>query len=624
MMKWTKAERYQRVNFDLSGMGLMRSLSGQCTLDENQMGQCSIERPFHFITVLWGKPYAESFLEYCVASLLAPGNLPALQTQQQSKFLIATLPSDWEYMNATPIFDKLREYVDPVLVEIPPCPKGRSACEHMGLGHKAACEQAYREKAYAVILTPDCMISDGTVRHLQEHAARGIELVWVPALRFAEESFLGLLRAWKVMLDEERRQTANALIISGADMVRAAINGLHTETLSYEWDASYLSQLPSAIWWRVAGENGILIYSLSWAPFLLDFAAMKSHDTTALENWTIDGDYVFKNLGPSPKIHIVQDSDEMFCSSWGPLGDRAFDLKPRYVSRLNLINFLCKVEAFRSAFYSSVFDPLKRRMFFHPLRWHANPINSRWRQVERRSERILHFSLGYGFVAFRPVTACLKLLTGQLPSWEAYQYRGIKRDAAGDHIGAAADFARAIRVGPANPALHFLRGVAMLHAAAPHEAAVEFEKGLKLDPNNATLQGLLDSSRLSRQYRAGEDRRLGLVDTKREYVFRLLFDLGCSAVVIVFFKLRKFARHRRKFSLIKTMLRGASRRGFAFFGSSTVALKAAVRSVSPFDGFRGLRVDVLDDFQDGCRDAMVQDGQGQTKGGRDDGNADHE
>lgn len=316
----------------------------------------SISFPFEFSTPVWGVGHIGLFLN-------------------------VSLPS------FTPLFEKLREYVEPVFIEIAPCPKGKSACEHMGSGHKAACEQAYREKAYAVILTPNSMFSDGTVRRLQEHAAGGVELVWVPALRFAEESFLGHLRAWKLIRDEKRRQTGNALIISGAEMVRAAINGFHTETLSYEWDASCFPKLPSALWWRVPGENGILVYSLSWAPFLLDFAVAKSHDTTTLDNWTIDGDYVFRNLGSAPKIHVVQDSDEMFYSSWAPLGDRAIDLKPRYVSHFNSINFLCKAEEFRSAFYGPIFDPLKRRMFFHPLRWHANPINSRWRQVERRSGR---------------------------------------------------------------------------------------------------------------------------------------------------------------------------------------------------------------------------------------------
>jgi hypothetical protein len=226
------------------------------------------------------------------------------------------------------------------------------------------------------------MFSDGTVRRLQQHAANGVELVWVPALRFAEEPFLGHLRASKLIPEGRRQQTGIALIISGAEMVRAAINGFHTETLSYEWDASYFPKLPSAMWWRVPGENGILVYSLSWAPFLLDFAAVKSHDTMALENWTIDGDYIFRNLSSTPKIHVVQDSDEMFYSSWAPLGERAIDLKPRYVSHFNSINFLWKAEELRSAFYGPIFDPLKRRMFFKPSRWHANPINSRWRRAK--------------------------------------------------------------------------------------------------------------------------------------------------------------------------------------------------------------------------------------------------
>ena len=55
-----------------------------------------------------------------------------------------------------------------------------------------------------------------------------------------------------------------------------------------------------------------------------------------------------------------------------------------------------KADEFNLAFHGPVFDPLKRKMFFHPLRWHANPINSRWRPVERRSRRILRFCLGDG------------------------------------------------------------------------------------------------------------------------------------------------------------------------------------------------------------------------------------
>lgn len=88
---------------------------------------------------------------------------------------------------------------------------------------------------------------------------------------------------------------------------------------------------------------------------------------------------------------------------------------------------------------------------------------------------------------------------GELPpnlaNWQAYQQRGIERDAAGDHLGAAADFAHAVRIGPPNTALHYLRGVALLHAGNAVGAAGEFERGLKLEPTNPTLAQLLQQAR---------------------------------------------------------------------------------------------------------------------------------
>jgi hypothetical protein len=244
------------------------------------MGQESVlDRPFYFLTVVWGRRYSERFLDYCVGSLLAPGNLPALRTAQRSKFLIATLPADWEYMRTTAIFREMERYVDPIFIEMPPCPPETLACIHMGVGHVTACGMAYRDKAYGVILAPDSIISDGTVRNLQTHAAAGIELVWVAALRFGEEPFLGHLTAIGALPEDDRVNTGKPLIIAGRELVLAGVNGMHSETLTYEWDAEYLVNAPSALWWRVPGENGIVLHSLSWAPLLLDFAAAKDHDT---------------------------------------------------------------------------------------------------------------------------------------------------------------------------------------------------------------------------------------------------------------------------------------------------------------------------------------------------------
>src|SRR4051812_26651627 len=94
-----------------------------------------LDRPIHFIVVLWGEHFRNDFLEYCVASLLSPGNLPTLSTQAPSKFLIATRPDDWAAIRSTAIFRQLERYIIPVFVEIPPCPPHQHYA-HMGLGHK--------------------------------------------------------------------------------------------------------------------------------------------------------------------------------------------------------------------------------------------------------------------------------------------------------------------------------------------------------------------------------------------------------------------------------------------------------------------------------------------------------
>src|SRR5262245_59085189 len=95
-----------------------------------------LDRVFHFIVVLWGERFRTYFFEYCVPSLLSAKNIPSLRTSRRNKFLIATRPEDWDAMLRTPIFGVLSRYIDPVYIEIPPCPAGRSGCEHMNTGHK--------------------------------------------------------------------------------------------------------------------------------------------------------------------------------------------------------------------------------------------------------------------------------------------------------------------------------------------------------------------------------------------------------------------------------------------------------------------------------------------------------
>jgi hypothetical protein len=339
----------------------------------------SFDRAFYFVVVLWGERFRRYFLEFCLASVLSPGNIPALKTSRRSKFLIATRPDDWAAMRDTRMFQLLARYVEPVYIEIPSCPPGRSAYQHMSVGHRLACEMAHRDKAYAVILTPDCMLSDGGVARLQDLAHGGAQLVLIAALRFGEEPFLAHLRDLGVLTGEDRSKTGTPVVITGRQMVSAAVNGFHSETLAYEWDAPGLMAISPAAWWRVPGEDGIVLHSLSWAPLLLDYGAIGEHDTSTFDQWTLDGDYLFNNIRTIRHIHVVQDSDELFLASWGPLAERAVTK-----TRFPFDRFLAG-HFFKQSFYSGFFDPLKRRLFFLPVRWHAKPLNGKWNAVEEQA-----------------------------------------------------------------------------------------------------------------------------------------------------------------------------------------------------------------------------------------------
>src|SRR5215831_7898136 len=97
------------------------------------------------------------------------------------------------------------------------------------------------------------------------------------------------------------------------------------------------------------------------------------HDTSTLYSWTLDGDYLYKNFGRIEKIHVVQDSDEMFLASWGPMAEIPF--RPFFIFKIPLIGEWLKAGQFRHSFYNGIFDPLKQELFYKVIRWHAQPLN---------------------------------------------------------------------------------------------------------------------------------------------------------------------------------------------------------------------------------------------------------
>src|ERR1700733_11771032 len=133
----------------------------------DQKGKVAVLRPFYIVVVVWGEVYRDYLLEYALPTMLAPGNLPALQGRRPAKYLIATTREDWEIIRATAIFCELRKYAEPVFLELP-SKDDRPYWRYSIVGHKLCCEMAARDKAYRMFTSPDALYSDGMLKRLHE------------------------------------------------------------------------------------------------------------------------------------------------------------------------------------------------------------------------------------------------------------------------------------------------------------------------------------------------------------------------------------------------------------------------------------------------------------------------
>jgi len=339
-------------------------------------------RPFYIHVVVWGERFRHYLLDYCIPSLLSPLNLPNLKNAKENKLLICTPSQDWECIIAHPIFSELCKYATPVFVEIPPAPPHLSGCQHMGVGHKLATEICFQDRAYGIAVTPDLVLSDGTLTYIEKRALEGKHIVFCAAIRFAEEPFFAHLKK----LNLESNETYNrktALKLTGPVLVDCAINSFHSETSSYDYNAPYYR--PNApITLQTIENEGLLVHSMSWCPLLLDYGAISQHDTHALENWTIDGDYVYRNFEQTQAIDISTDSNDVMLLSWAPLVYNPVKLSSSLLRRYSKrYNTWFNSMTMRATLQNPIYDPMKIKFFSLPVYWHRLGINAKWMELEK-------------------------------------------------------------------------------------------------------------------------------------------------------------------------------------------------------------------------------------------------
>jgi hypothetical protein len=78
-------------------MSVLSSESHKGKFDESDF-------PFIISTPVWGEEHLNLFLNVCLPSLLATGNLPSLAAHPQNRYLVYTCPEDEEKLKGEPTF----------------------------------------------------------------------------------------------------------------------------------------------------------------------------------------------------------------------------------------------------------------------------------------------------------------------------------------------------------------------------------------------------------------------------------------------------------------------------------------------------------------------------------------
>lgn len=320
------------------------------------------------IVPAWGARTSDA-LNCCVASLLAPGNLPALRGH--ARLIIATLPANRQAFVDSSILTLAAKFAE---VELALIKASAGTAKHslLSRGHLSGARRAARDKALAMYLCADSLVADGALPRLIAAAQGKRAVLTVPWAISAESA----------RVDMERMRGADgSLVVSARNVARLA--AMSPDGQFQQWKMTLpgfvAGEFPYCPWWRVC-DDGILVHSLWHQPAVINFAEITQHDTTGLERWTYDGDYASRNA-TIEQCAILRDSDEYLAAfvrpdlEWQPLGDS---------------NTISPLDALASALGHPMTDDLKRKAFVVPFRIHGSALaDERWEAAEEGAAKII-------------------------------------------------------------------------------------------------------------------------------------------------------------------------------------------------------------------------------------------
>ena len=271
-------------------------------MGDNSEAAASNERAIKQITLLmpvWGYQFIGRFLEFCLPTLLAPNNIPAIARAKPCRFVLLSSVADEPIIRSHPAWQKLERHCACEIRSIDDLITQGNHTATITLAFERALRQsgdAMRDICF-IFLMSDYLVADGSLKTVLRKVQAGAGAVLAGNFQIIAEDAAPLLRQ---RLDLESHE----IVLPPRDLVRWSLAHLHPATVAniVNFGLSHNAH-SNRLFWRV-DENCLigrfyLMHPIAIHPETSDFVVGSS--------W----DYSFvPELCPFDNIAALTDSDD--------------------------------------------------------------------------------------------------------------------------------------------------------------------------------------------------------------------------------------------------------------------------------------------------------------------------
>lgn len=241
--------------------------------------------PFLIACPVWGEAFANYLVEFPLAALLSPGNLPALSKTHDVHYVLFTTKETERFLRQLPRFSELQRYATVHFFHYEQELVGYSRSMKEGYGsvkvpysdqtldfyYSRLCKFALMSFCHYVALAAgrdaqalvscqvaDTLLNDGALSLMVERMATGVNAVLISSIQLDGQQV-------RPVLDRRYRKPDGVLTITADDC--AALLLAHAPPSNFIESTDYL-KLPLRICWRV-GSSGALVHANHFNPICL-------------------------------------------------------------------------------------------------------------------------------------------------------------------------------------------------------------------------------------------------------------------------------------------------------------------------------------------------------------------